>query len=812
MATSSRHAWEHYDSAWASAGYSAGTWDDSASENEEVSAEEAGERLADLLVRLRTGGVLSAKQACLIAHWAAGAGAAGPCRDFAVPPGQQSGQYARKMDRYLRLDADGPSFYMIDVPGQDKSQASRVVHRLEAVPAHEALAEELAADPDVLPRLQASVARRDWPQSYTEHPVVREAPPGSVLPLALYLDGVPFSKSDGFLAFWVYNLLTMQRHLVAVLRKSFACTCGCKRWCSLHPIFLFLRWTLSALARGEYPAGRHDGTPWRAEDAKRAEAAGRPLPRGVVVALKGDWAEFALTLGFPTWAHNAHPCLFCACTREQLFDFSGVSPVSFPYALRDAAGYDAACSAAERQVVIPDRGVHAALARALFYDKRADGARGRALTLDFPALGLARGDRLEPSATLRDVGDFEALAVFPVTVLFWCRRHQTWTTHRNPLFCAETGIGIHTIAIDTLHTLNLGLYQKFVARVWWTLLLNDAWGVAHAAGGRRNVDELVQNGVRRLRQDLFAWYDARARASPGSRFSRLADLTVKTLGDQHAVCVRTKAAETRPLVEFCVDLLGRFPEAVPADRSALLPAGRELARLIGVLRGSARVLRPSELQGMHDALKRYAVLSVRAGIPQIPKLHLAMHLAHRTAALTCRPDRRSEEGPGSSAPARSRVRLPRASLRLRTQTVPRAAGAPCTAPRSTTRRSSTNLKTARPETSQQSCTGPPGPAASSSFGRGAAVASSARWRTLDPAAGMREKKTEGACKFGCSGAVRCRSHCLPLASQAGAPTPDACFLLHADPGHVRPPRSSFWLKRRPAWVLILDNARSGVLK
>ena len=182
-----------------------------------------------------------------------------------------------------------------------------MLHRLEACPAHELLAQELAENPQILRDLRESVERGDWPPSYTEHPVVRSAPAGTVLPLAVYLDGVPFSKSDGFLAFWVYNLLTMRRHLVAVLRKSFACTCGCKRWCSLHPIFSFLHWTLAALAHGAFPQTRHDGGAWRREDAHRAAAAGAPLPKAAAVALKGDWAEFALALGFPTWSHAAHP-------------------------------------------------------------------------------------------------------------------------------------------------------------------------------------------------------------------------------------------------------------------------------------------------------------------------------------------------------------------------------------------------------------------------------------------------------------------------------------------------------------------------
>ena len=46
----------------------------------------------------------------------------------------------------------------------------------------------------------------------------------------------------------------------------------------------------------------------------------------------------------------------------------------------------------------------------LSYDKRDEGARGRALLRPFPELGLEAGDRLEPHLELMDVGKFELVA------------------------------------------------------------------------------------------------------------------------------------------------------------------------------------------------------------------------------------------------------------------------------------------------------------------------------------------------------------------------------------------------------------------
>ena len=49
--------------------------------------------------------------------------------------------------------------------------------------------------------------------------------------------------------------------------------------------------------------------------------------------------------------------------------------------------------------------------------------RGRSITADFPALGLEKGDRLDPSATLPDVATFESKPT-PFQCVFWTMRTQ----------------------------------------------------------------------------------------------------------------------------------------------------------------------------------------------------------------------------------------------------------------------------------------------------------------------------------------------------------------------------------------------------
>lgn len=640
------YAWEAYGPLEAGYGEEVpgAEWDDSASDGD-VPPQQAGEEFADLLVRLRLQGTLSAKQACVLAHWATLAGAVGPATQFAARPSLPTGHYQRRLDAYLGIDSRDSSFYMLDVPGHDKAQADRTVHHLETRPPHEALAREVEAEPQLLERVAAAAAAGDWAASYARHPVVLAAEGAPVLPLALYIDGVPFTVQDSFLGFWVYNLLSMRRHLVAVVRKSQLCACGCRKWCSIWVVLEWLRWSFSALATGAHPTRRHDGSPWTPADGAREAAAGTPLVRGALVLLKGDWSEFCLTLGFPTWGSGAHPCLFCHSDRDSLYKLQDFHPGSFPHALKTDAQVRAACAAAEIRVVL-SADLHRQIAAALFYDKRKQGSHGRALRRAVPQAGLEKGDRLEPSSELRDVALFDSLSRFPTTVTFWRPGAETMAKHRNPLFAEELGIGLDAFAVDTLHTLHLGVYQKLLARIWWLLLLQDAWGVAELAGGRWNQEELLANGVLRLRAALQRWYGEWDAAHPGNPVNRLQDLTLKTLGDRDALCIRTKAAETRPLLRFTVALAREFRAVLDADSTALLPAAEELLNFSELVRAAPRVLRPADAQALHDSLNRYARLSLAAQIPPIPKLHLALHLVHRTARRPPRPAPGARASPG----------------------------------------------------------------------------------------------------------------------------------------------------------------------
>lgn len=334
------------------------TTDDSDSSGDALTPEDAGRELVDMLVSMRLNGRISAREACVLAHWAHCAGAVGDVKVLGFRPGAASGSYQRHFDMAVGYGDDKDRFTTIAVPGHAPHDLSRTVHHVSVWPPHEAIAEELGADGTVLAELREAVVAHSLPPAYERHPCVQgsDAPP---LPLALYLDGTPYTKRDSVLAIVLQNLVSQRRHLLCVLRKSTMCACGCRGWCSVYPILRFLKWGLLALMHGEYPTTDWAGRSWGDAEATRKGRGGKPLPaRGVCLFMKGDWAEFTATLGFPTWQSTEWPCLWCSASRDSLFLLDGASPEGEGFAPTDTDSYERACERCEIAVCIRDGDAH----------------------------------------------------------------------------------------------------------------------------------------------------------------------------------------------------------------------------------------------------------------------------------------------------------------------------------------------------------------------------------------------------------------------------------------------------------------------
>ena len=136
--------------------------------------------------------------------------------------------------------------------------------------------------------------------------------------------------------------------------------------------------------------------------------------RGAVVGVDGDWSEIALRWAFPAWSHITSPCFRCHQTLRQIkTDFDWKS-----WRNKAAEEYDSYCREAEKWVVIPDKASHRTIRFALEDHKKKKG-RVRTRRIDLVGTSLLKGDRLEPSSSLVDTSDFDALSTFPTLVLFW---------------------------------------------------------------------------------------------------------------------------------------------------------------------------------------------------------------------------------------------------------------------------------------------------------------------------------------------------------------------------------------------------------
>jgi hypothetical protein len=428
----------------------------------------------------------------------------------------------------------------------------------------------------------------------------------AVYPFAIYLDGVPFQKRDGLLCFTAYNLITLERHLVVLLRKSEMCKCGCTGWCTLFPVWLFLADAVAALAAG-------------------VSSTGERLQKMCLLHIKGDWAEFAHSIGLPSWSSLLHPCFACIATKDQLLALGDASPVSGPYPDVTQLMYEDACEECEVWVQIETKLELALLVGRLFFDNERGGSKGRAVRRPgLPEFGLRAGDRLEPTRSLADVSLLEYIAVFPCWVLFWRPGSQTVALHRNPIFGPGTHTTTRRLALDTLHCLNLGVYKAYCMTVLWRLILSNVWQV-HC----NTQDVLIQLSVLRMKQELFAWYKQEKKTTGARHIQELQDLTTRMLGTAGKHSLATKAAETGTLIKFCVDMVKRNILTLGPTAQALDQVGEALLRLQTTMRENDRAMSPRAVQILVDAAKRAFLLREQAGITWTPKWHMMIHLVCR---------------------------------------------------------------------------------------------------------------------------------------------------------------------------------------
>ena len=165
--------------------------------------------------------------------------------------------------------------------------------------------------------------------------------------------------------------------------------------------------------------------------------------KAFILQIRGDWGEFAHSLGFGSWSTKYRPCLFCGASLDLLCTSLRDCNRGFcSHDLRTNDTYELECRACEVCVTIHNVADRNKLRAALYLDKRPKGSRGRALMWDVQMgdTKLLENDRLEPLGDLVDVMDFDTWEEFPLTLLFWRRPAEQSVRRRCVLFDVSLGI------------------------------------------------------------------------------------------------------------------------------------------------------------------------------------------------------------------------------------------------------------------------------------------------------------------------------------------------------------------------------------
>ena len=351
-------------------------------------------------------------------------------------------------------------------------------------------------------------------------------------------------------------------------------------WCTFYHMFFMLHWTLHAFKRGQHPDARYDG-PWEdgVDDVRKSKSNQAFVFLCCLMYIKGDWMELGVTIGLPTWQDALRPCWGCNCFLQNMFTVRDLSFENLVWAINEDEDYFQACSRCELIVNLRGEEDKKSILRYLRYDKRKDGARGRALVRDVLVNGvsLKANDRAEPSRQLIDVGALDNVATYPLEITFWRPSQETLTRRRNPIFDPELGVTPkRCLVADVLHAVFLGILLIWCRVSIWSLILGGAYGYSGV-----NHEHIVA-AILVVRSSLMRFYTAYERENPGEILTRLADLTPSMLGKPSEQTLKTKGAETWGFALFVVSELKTHSAMLGASGQRLLHAGDMLVQTIRI--------------------------------------------------------------------------------------------------------------------------------------------------------------------------------------------------------------------------------------
>ena len=253
--------------------------------------------------------------------------------------------------------------------------------------------------------------------------------------------------------------------------------------------------------------------------------------------------------------------------------------------------------------------------------------QGLCLTQDYTPLGLRKGDRLDPTPSLPDIGNFFELCCCPVDVTFWRPDRATLARHRNPLFSLATGITPYRcLTTDLLHAFYLGIVKQLACTCFWFLIQSGLWG---PPGGTE--EERLERAREALVIRLFQWYRARHQLHPEERLTRVNAITSKMLGSMSAKELKTKGAESWGVLLFTLDMLATNEHRLGDASVQLVKAGRCLEELVTIWQASGIAVSEDVIDRCWALWEQFLDHTHDMELLQRPKRHVVSHLISRLA-------------------------------------------------------------------------------------------------------------------------------------------------------------------------------------
>ena len=571
---------------------------------------EAGAKLREHLLEKYFSGLLPASELAIQAHYHTLAGCPG-LDDLAVKP-----EFASKRANHHILAVVGkahgvPDLTRVDVPSHEKTKAHRDTMAVYVrLPSSFMGAQREEQSPCVEPR------EDPWSPLYTdaisEGVRARGGQWTDVQLYSLYWDGVRYTTRDQFIAFYYNDLRAQKTYLCWLVRKLDLCKCGCRGWCTMFPLLQMWCDDLASLAVGEPPA--------------------------FGVYTKADWPAFCEVGGFRQWGHDTFPCFACDVDACQITDRTSIEGISL-----DGGSWDDYSDQAYRRdisrskivITILDDNMRDAIKSALRYRKSLLG-RGLISDLRMFEPPLWKGDRLEPTKVLLDVGEFEYTQT-PFQATFWRMREDDRVLHESPIF-GIPGLSTERHGICTLHTWHLGPVIRVVPVCLWFLLSTPLF---NSFLPFLSNEDNIKIGMLQIKGKLLSWYKSKRETDRHwhTKGSEVWNLTSSMMGTAAKPCLTVKAAEARGLLEFIVDLMG---EMVPklSDVGPHRPKGELLLACVQAalrfdmqLRTHSITNTVAERQLMLDTYSRHVYLFVLADGTLTPKHHLLFHMIIRSGYL-----------------------------------------------------------------------------------------------------------------------------------------------------------------------------------